>query len=81
MNTLKQLAKDIKEWYDKTQPDFLTEEGMNELYDHLNDIGDYEEMCKEDYIDPSELGGCCGGHWADENMVPMEDEDYEKDEI
>ena len=36
------------------------------------------EMVEEDveeYVDPSELGGCCGGHWADENMMMRGDID------
>lgn len=63
---------------------------MKDIAKRLNEAfyeGIYDPMDEDtlqdtyDYIDPSELGGCCGGHWADENMIPMEDEDYEKDEI
>lgn len=61
---------------------------MKDIAKRLNEAfyeGIYDPMDEDtlqdtyDYIDPSELGGCCGGHWADENMIPHieEEEDDE----
>lgn len=52
---------------------------MNKIgnkFDHQ--LCDMVEEDLEEYLDTSELGGCCGGHWADENMIPMEDEEDEQ---
>lgn len=52
---------------------FVVNAKIGNKYDHQ--LCETIEEDLEEYIDPSELGGCCGGHWADENMIPTIEED------
>lgn len=70
MKAWSELAKDVKRWYDETKPDFIGEDEMTQLaffLEHADDL-ETEEHELDEYIDPTERGGVCGKHYADEDM-------------
>lgn len=82
MRSLVEIAKDIRKWYDECDHDLLDPKELDELCTYLEQAQEddrlaamFEEEQVEEYIDPSELGGCCVGHWADETMIPHKEEE------
>ena len=84
MRDLIDIVKDIREWYDKKEHDLLDPDEFEDLCNELEVAAMNEKAaCKfdkeqtEEYIDPSEYGGC-SGHYADENMY-MRGDHYEEE--
>lgn len=84
MRSLTDIAKDIRKWYDECEHDLLDPNELDELCTYLEQAEEnerlatlFEEEQHEEYIDPSEYGGC-SGHYADENMY-MRGDHYEEE--
>ena len=73
MRDLLDIVKDIRKWWDEKDHDLLDPNEFEDLCNELELAAMNEAAAKEfekqqnEYIDPSELGGC-SGHYADENM-------------
>jgi len=71
MSRIEEIAKSLKVAFEQGTYDPMVEQAILDTIEYLEQEQLKEE--EDEYIDPSELGGCCGGHWADENMIPMEE--------
>lgn len=64
MQSLKEIAEMLKIAYDQGTYDPMVEATLRETLEYLENAHEDED----DYVDITEYGGCCGGHYADENM-------------
>lgn len=73
MRDLLDIVKDIRKWWDEKDHDLLDPNEFEDLCNELELAAMNEAAAQEfdkqqnEYIDPSEYGGC-SGHYADENM-------------
>lgn len=74
---IRKIAEHLNELYMKGRYDPMKPENLPFCYKDL------EDWCKDnerdfEYIDPSEYGSCAG-HYADEQMYPIDDFDDEEE--
>lgn len=74
---IKKISQQINKLYKEGVYDPMRPESLEFTYDELTKFNTDNERDTM-YIDPSELGGI-GGHYADEQMYHLDDEDCEED--